>query len=375
MEPEGLEQPATKKRTRNVATAGDASASKSKKQRGRPKVDTQDETAADRRRTQIRLAQRAYRQRKEMTINSLQHQVEHLQSVIDGMHNSFLHFNDQVRASDIASLRPDLASDLQQTREALNQLVQTAKVVGEDHGDSDDADNPASCQDRPRQEPPRQERVVANLSSRSYEEMIPPQQNRIGERTAQQQASYQQMGMGYLLADDTLDMEIAQNIGSSSNEDVLAPSTLALRSAVGATASDSPPIPFSSASLFSGASESHGYGINPPSPQFNFSPSLATSPEIQLPYTYSFQETTFARRLQRACLERGFHLLSTSQLRPGAFQRVFRICRHYATRDEIQRQFRALLQQSVLEPIEFLNSPFIHLGGAGTHYPQRDGNG
>ncbi|KAK7510332.1 uncharacterized protein IWZ02DRAFT_35836 [Phyllosticta citriasiana] len=398
MEPEGLEQPATKKRTRNVATAGDASASKSKKQRGRPKVDTQDETAADRRRTQIRLAQRAYRQRKEMTINSLQHQVEHLQSVIDGMHNSFLHFNDQVRASDIASLRPDLASDLQQTREALNQLVQTAKVVGEDHGDSDDADNPASCQDRPRQEPPRQERVVANLSSRSYEEMIPPQQNRIGERTAQQQASYQQMGMGYLLADDTLDMEIAQNIGSSSNEDVLAPSTLALRSAVGATASDSPPIPFLPASLFPGgsalqasgsrgscstsesprrsvASDSHGYGINPPSPQFNFSPSLATSPEIQLPYTYSFQETTFARRLQRACLERGFHLLSTSQLRPGAFQRVFRICRHYATRDEIQRQFRALLQQSVLEPIEFLNSPFIHLGGAGTHYPQRDGNG
>ncbi|KAK8173314.1 hypothetical protein IWX90DRAFT_138339 [Phyllosticta citrichinensis] len=398
MEPEGLEQPATKKRTRNVATAGDASSSKSKKQRGRPKVDTsQDETAADRRRTQIRLAQRAYRQRKEMTINSLQHQVEHLQSVIDGMHNSFLNFND--RASDIASLRPDLASDLQQTRDALNQLVQTAKVVGEDHGESDDADNPSSCQDPPRQEPPRQERVVANLSSRSYEEVIQPQRRRLDERAAQQQAMYQQLGMGYLFADDMLGMDLAPNADSSSNTaDVLAPSTLALKSAVGATASASPPIQSLSASPFPGgsalqvsgprgslstsesnrrsvASDSHGYGINPLSPQFTFSPSLTTSPEIQLPYTYSFQETTFARRLQRACLERGFHLLSNSQLRPGAFQRVFRICRHYATRDEIQRQFRALLQQSVLEPIEFLNSPFIHLGGAGTHYPQRDGNG
>lgn len=47
MEPEGLEQPPTKKRARNVATTSDAPSSKSKKQRGRPKVDTQDETAAD----------------------------------------------------------------------------------------------------------------------------------------------------------------------------------------------------------------------------------------------------------------------------------------------------------------------------------------
>ncbi|KAK8208328.1 hypothetical protein HDK77DRAFT_512049 [Phyllosticta capitalensis] len=388
MEPEGLEQPPTKKRARNVATTSDAPSSKSKKQRGRPKVDTQDETAADRRRTQIRLAQRAYRQRKETTINSLQHQVEHLQSVIDGMHNSFLQFNNQVRASDIASLRPDLASELQQTTQALNQLVQTAKVAGEEHGESEDADTPARSQENP-----RPERVVANLSSRSYEDMMPPQRRRIDDSVAQQNALYQQLGMGYLLAEDSLGMNLGSSAESYPNVDLnpIPPSTLALRSVTGTASaepslvhsSSGPAFPGSSALQIPGPSntrrsvapDSHGYGNSPSSPQLTFSPALTTSPEIQLPYTYSFQETTFARRLQRACLERGFHLLSTSQLRPGAFQRVFRICRHYATRDEIQRQFRALLQQSVLEPIEFLNSPFVHLGGAGTHYPQRDNSG
>src|SRR5271155_480672 len=47
-----------KKKTRR-ATKGSSDEETSKKQRGRPRLDPQDETAADRRRTQIRLAQRA----------------------------------------------------------------------------------------------------------------------------------------------------------------------------------------------------------------------------------------------------------------------------------------------------------------------------
>src|SRR6266516_4726527 len=53
-----------------------------KKQRGRPRLDTHDETAADRRRTQIRLAQRAYRHRKETTISALKGRVNELERTI-----------------------------------------------------------------------------------------------------------------------------------------------------------------------------------------------------------------------------------------------------------------------------------------------------
>jgi hypothetical protein len=51
-------------RTSNASSDGDDDG----KKRGRPRVEKQDESAADRRRTQIRMAQRAYRQRKESTL-------------------------------------------------------------------------------------------------------------------------------------------------------------------------------------------------------------------------------------------------------------------------------------------------------------------
>ena len=76
----------------------------SKKQRGRPRLDTQDETAADRRRTQIRLAQRAYRNRKETTISALKKRVGELERTIEKMNKSFLKFHDNAigfRSGDI----------------------------------------------------------------------------------------------------------------------------------------------------------------------------------------------------------------------------------------------------------------------------------
>ncbi|KAI5807724.1 hypothetical protein DFH27DRAFT_608485 [Peziza echinospora] len=71
----------------------------STKQRGRPRLDTRDETAADRRRTQIRLAQRAYRMRKETTISSLRTRVNELEAAIDGMQTAFLELHDAAAAA------------------------------------------------------------------------------------------------------------------------------------------------------------------------------------------------------------------------------------------------------------------------------------
>ncbi|KAF8458105.1 hypothetical protein BGX38DRAFT_1265392 [Terfezia claveryi] len=59
------------------------------RQRGRPRLDTRDESPAERRRTQIRLAQRAYRLRKETTIASLRSRVAELETAIEGMQDAF----------------------------------------------------------------------------------------------------------------------------------------------------------------------------------------------------------------------------------------------------------------------------------------------
>ncbi|KAH7012333.1 hypothetical protein B0J12DRAFT_705998 [Macrophomina phaseolina] len=154
-----IEERPTKKRARTFAPTEPTV--KSKKQRGRPQVDTQDKTASDRRRTQIRLAQRAYRRRKDSTISSLQKQVERLQAVIDNMNSSFLRFNDQAMASGIFALHPSLAYELKQATETFVNLAKTAKTVAtEDEGeDSQEGSEPSA----------EQPAATADLSSRNYQ--------------------------------------------------------------------------------------------------------------------------------------------------------------------------------------------------------------
>ncbi|KAF2493797.1 hypothetical protein BU16DRAFT_422582, partial [Lophium mytilinum] len=113
----------TRKRSRTSPGSEDAAA---KKSRGRPRVDTQDETAADRRRTQIRLAQRAYRQRKETTISSLKRQVTELQNAVEEMNRSFVQFNDSAISSGVLSLRPELGRDLKSTMETFIKIARAA---------------------------------------------------------------------------------------------------------------------------------------------------------------------------------------------------------------------------------------------------------
>jgi hypothetical protein len=108
------------------------------------------------------------------------------------------------------------------------------------------------------------------------------------------------------------------------------------------------------------------YNVQVPSPSQINVPSLIKS--IPSDYTYSFQETTFARRLQRAALERGFHLLSNAEQRPHAYNRVFKLSLMYHSRDNLIAKFRAALARSPGHAIETFQTPFIHLGGAGMHY-------
>jgi hypothetical protein len=89
-------------------------------------------------------------------------------------------------------------------------------------------------------------------------------------------------------------------------------------------------------------------------------------------WTYSHDETTFARRLTRASLETGFHLLSMASQRPAALNHVFRLSLPFLTQDELRERFKMLLARGVTEDLNYWDTPFIHLGGAGTHYQRKD---
>ena len=126
------------------------------RQRGRPRLDTRDESQAEvnylntpptffaivlivskRRRTQIRLAQRAYRLRKETTIASLRSRVAELETAIDGMQDAFTELHRTTAA--IAGNRDNtLTTFLGSVTERFTTLAKTASMKSCDPNSCDE---------------------------------------------------------------------------------------------------------------------------------------------------------------------------------------------------------------------------------------------
>lgn len=133
------------------------------------------------------------------------------------------------------------------------------------------------------------------------------------------------------------------------------------------------------------ASNPQIFSLNIPTPEITPPETRLPTPPLQLPsltnktlapiFTYSHDETTFARRLNRAALEAGFHLLSTANIRPARLNFVFKLSLPYLNLEQLRARFRMMLSRSINEDLDFWETPFIHLGGAGTHYPRKDAHG
>ncbi|QDS70645.1 hypothetical protein FKW77_000891 [Venturia effusa] len=334
------------------------------KTRGRPRVEGTDETAADRRRTQIRLAQRAYRLRKETTISSLQMQVSALQSTIEEMNKTFLNFNDRAVASGVLQLSPSLGREL---KVATQHFILLAKATGSQSGD-EHSDSEMEEVPRKTSKPlPRDADVEHHHSSPNSE----------SSRSPEPQPESVDIGMGYSLTfDDSTSAQPPAPVHVSSREfrnaiQMHTATTIGQYEdsmlSVGLFQS-SAPVTIGTMLAVAAPSDSQYQqcSVQVPSPTRINVPSMIKS--MPGDYTYSFQETTFARRLQRAALERGFHLLSNAELRPHAYDRVFRLSLMYHSRDNLIAKFRAALSRDPGHAIETYQTPFIHLGGAGTHY-------
>ncbi|CRG91513.1 hypothetical protein PISL3812_08562 [Talaromyces islandicus] len=99
----------------------------STRKRGRPRLLNKDDNAAERRRTQIRLAQRAYRSRKEATISSLNDRVSEIDSAVEAMARSFASFHDKLINSELLESHPDLLRSLRSVAGKTASLAQLSK--------------------------------------------------------------------------------------------------------------------------------------------------------------------------------------------------------------------------------------------------------
>jgi hypothetical protein len=355
--------PARKRQRDNAQDEDDES---SKRHRGRPRVNEQDETAADvsanprfgysvsnhpqRRRTQIRLAQRAYRQRKENTISSLQDQVSRLQSTIEDMNKAFLTLNGKLVGSSLLRMDPGLARDL---RDATQQFVSLARGAGSDGAESDYSDTPAA--------PSSMEKVsIANILS-------PVPSRKVLD-----------IGLGYFKILDGTSNESEPTQAEAPHQDHPFNGQFPLSglAPVQALQPTKPPSPdFSFYSRLADQLPTSGFGARlptpPPAPFYHDQYSYLKATTLQASYTFSVEETSFARRLHRAALERAFHLAATATQQPAEFDRVFRLSLLYNTREVLMTKCQSILTKGIDEPLELLQTPFISIGGAGHHYTDR----
>ena len=294
--------------------------------RGRPRLETQDETAADRRRTQIRLAQRAYRTRKENAITTLTKRVNELAASIGELSTAFLNIQGDMAESGILSNRPDISYQLNMAVANIVALAKTGK------GSTSDMENEGA-------EPKSNETSITSL----------PQSNSGQIKTV------------------SFEDEVEEILRGQSHIHVQSPNFQQVSLPSGQTV-QIPTATAHSTQIF------NQYFEADQAQQIDFQVDRPLNAP-DLPYTYSFQETTFSRRLHRMCLEKGFRLLTAPDTHPDELARTFRFSFCLSSKKRVILRFQDLLKRGTDQALENWYVPFFYIGGAGTHFPRRDSEG
>ncbi|PQE31083.1 bZIP family transcription factor protein [Rutstroemia sp. NJR-2017a WRK4] len=340
-----------KRKSRNEAPSVDDEEEARKKARGRPRVDTKDETAADRRRTQIRMAQRAYRHRKETTISSLEKQVQDLRGTNEQMNNLFINLYDYAMSRGLLQREPEFGEQLKST---THQFLTLAKQSANDENSKDDDDPPEEIAQQPRED------VEQAPARRGKARRGSPKAPQLKEPVATEVVN---PWGGYTVSKDTGPEEEARpNFGQQHIRQ--RPEDLQV---ISRATEDN-------ASFLFGSMDVEQYRVQIQSPALDptieaFSQALYPIEQLPLPDTHTYYELSFARRVHRATLEKGYRLLTSKNPNKKRFQEVFGFCLFYEDKQAITERFRRSLSRSAKETMSEWRAPFVHIGGAGTYYP------
>ncbi|KAI8964513.1 hypothetical protein F5Y11DRAFT_315884 [Daldinia sp. FL1419] len=313
----------------------DGPAEETKRSRGRPRLETKDQTPTERRRTQIRLAQRAYRNRKENAITDLQAKIDDLQSVNNEINDAYKNLFNYASQQGLLAQAPEFGQQLQKLQALVKQSQERESSQADEHDSPEEppdegqrevhASDPADENEEPAsallddQTPALWGGIVV-----SHEPIIPP------ELTA------------------TSSLDPLANSAQHHNYEVITAPTL------------------------ENASFGPNFSVDP-----NFLDPAQTSwarhPWNRLtgPHTMSFNEWTFARRLHRHTLERAAALISMPSPPPGKLTRVFGFVMLFETVEEIRSRTVAMLDRERNDPLNYWKYPFHRLGGSGTHFPDQ----
>nr|POF17003.1 hypothetical protein CFP56_57819 [Quercus suber] len=302
------------------------------KKRGRPRVENQDESAADRqllialqrRRTQIRMAQRAYRQRKESTLDDLRKRVTNITGAVEAANKAFEHCRGYLAASGLSAAQLDELQKVSQYFRHLTSIVHNEQVVS----------------------PTASTILTPPGSSKSHD----------GDDLQTMDANVPESFNQVTPTHTTHELEL---VPSNTNCSGLPSDATAV--GIETEASRYAQAPGPDMALCTHPPSNGAYRSSTPE-------SIGIPHSLTPPRSYSFHETSFARRLHRAGLEAGFHLLLNRTRRPKCYERVFQLSLLGRSREKLIASLKSVLDRGPQDSLDFWEAPLIHIGGAGTHY-------
>ena len=260
------------------------------------------------------------------------------------MNKAFLDFNDKAIASGIGSWEPQLAQDLQST---MKSFIDYARCVEQG---SDDEEH----------------EIVPNLSTRVFEEhnanpATQPQPAMVNMNLPESRDMTQE---DLTPEDATIAALLGYTSTSSGMQEGHVQSS---RTEVEATLPAQNPRPsnwLASELLRQYRVETSGRDMDAEV----VPPALSKSPP--LPSSYSYHETSFARRLLRTALEGAYRILTNPNTRS---EDLFYFCRNtfsWTNRKHCIEWLEKTLSKTSRENLEHWGAPQLHIGGAGLHYPR-----
>ncbi|KAI0517984.1 hypothetical protein F5B22DRAFT_87019 [Xylaria bambusicola] len=304
-----------------------------KRARGRPRLEAGDhQDMKERRKEQIRMAQRAYRYRKETTINHLAAKVAGLEAGNHEVNADFQKLMEYVNKHDIATQNPELGRRLQQFQSTLTQRCPETASPGDDDTASDA---------KPRED--------SALPDQSQMKSQTPSSRLESQSSASLPTTQPQPLLGGIIV--THEPEAQPVILDSAH-----PSDASIEDGT---------LTFVRMANIDNAS--FGYPLNFLDSSMQTPWSLPWEP-LSILDSGAYLERTFGRRLHRRTTERAAKLLSIPDLPVEAILRVFGFVIHYASLDEIKQRIKSTLSRGADEDMNAYAQPFHHVGGSGTHF-------
>lgn len=259
------------------------------------------------------------------------------------MNRTFIEYNDKAMDSGIINLNPTLGQQLKETTERFLGLAQVANQES-------DAEGTALTTSHPRQEPPCvDKRTITSKApvprgTRSTSPQDPANLNPIHPASMLgYEVTYESMG--------PVDGSIMDTGGQAGQED------------------------YSEYSTRSSSWEDRRMNLQqyhariPEVPIMTPNWNVAADTILKSTSTYSFQESTFGRRLLRASYEKAFRCLSMAEPPPDDIQCLrYTLC--FGPPKVICERIGAILKRTSKESLENWDFPLLHIGNSGLHYPR-----